>query len=188
MKASYKIPAHLSNHIDFVYPGVVMAHRKDVQKPKRRASNPKKTSLRSEQDTYISKRQVTANCSDLVTPASIAALYDIPAANKTNLNNSMGIFEKGAWYQDEDLDLFFATYPPEIPQGTRPLNLSIDLAVCHYNESDTFISEPDETDLDLKVAYPLIYPQKTTVFQTDDECMLLHISASSAPSLMPLIV
>ena len=47
--------------------------------------------------------------------------------------------------------------------------MSINLAVWHYNEEDTYISYPDEADLDLDIAWPIIYPQGTTVYQVDDE-------------------
>lgn len=52
--------------------------------------------------------------------------------------------------------------------------MSIDLATWHYNENDTYVSWPDEADLDLDVAYPIIYPQTTTIYQVDDEYYNLH--------------
>jgi tripeptidyl-peptidase-1 len=150
-----------------------MAERVDVdRKAKRSPPTSRTANPRYEKEVY--KRQLASNCSELVTPECIAALYSIPPADKANPNNSLGIFQKASWYQNKDLDLFFSAYAPNIPQGTRPLNLSIDLVVWHYDENDTTISVPDEADLDLNVAFPIIYPQVPTVFQTDDDYYNLY--------------
>ncbi|KAI2464825.1 subtilisin-like protein [Annulohypoxylon bovei var. microspora] len=138
----YYIPAQLREHVDFVYPGVVMADSK-------RPGNLAKRSGR------LPRQNKT------IRPGR---LYNIPPADKAHPNNSMGIFQKESWYQEKDLGLFFETYAPGIPQGTRPQNLSIDQVVWHYDENDTYISYPDEADLDLDVAYPIVYPQTITSY------------------------
>ncbi|KAI4864437.1 subtilisin-like protein [Hypoxylon rubiginosum] len=163
----YYVPSQFSEHVDFIYPGVVTADSKNPGSLKRRPT------LKAARGN--TKRQ-QSNCSDAATPECIAALYSIPPADKAHPNNSMGFFQKGSWYQEKDLDLFFETYAPNIPQGTRPLNLSINQIVWHYNENDTYVSQPDEADLDLDMAYPIIYPQTTTVYQVDDEYYNLHSS------------
>lgn len=61
--------------------------------------------------------------------------------------------------------MFFANFSPSIPQGTKPVNLSIDLSQWNYD--DDFESNL-EADLDVQIAYPLVYPQTITVFQSDD--------------------
>lgn len=139
-----------------------------------RSKRSQKSVSRSQSVEAAKKRQDTPSCSEVVTPQCIADLYEIPPADKAHPNNSFGLYERECWYQDEDLDLFFANYAPGIPEGTRPLNLSIDLAVWHYNESDTSISIPTEADLDTEVAYPIIYPQTVTVYQVDDEYYHLY--------------
>lgn len=167
----YRIPAQLAEHIDFVYPGVVMAESRTSQVPKQNRRNVQ----RSESAKRAAvKRQDSSSCAEVVTPECIANLYEIPPADKAHPNNSFGLYERECWYQDEDLDLFFSNYAPDIPVGTRPVNLSIDLAVWHYNESDTTISIPSEADLDTEVAYPIIYPQNITVYQVDDEYYHLY--------------
>ncbi|KAI1076648.1 subtilisin-like protein [Whalleya microplaca] len=165
----YRVPAQLSEHIDFIYPGVVTADSKNsdsLRRWRRALQGIPNSVIRSRGG---SKRQQSADCSELATPECIAKLYKIPAADKAHPNNSMGFFQKGSWYQEKDLDLFFKTYASNIPQGTRPLNLSINEAVWHYNENDTTISQPAEADLDLDIAYPIIYPQTATVYQVDDD-------------------
>ncbi|KAI1371567.1 subtilisin-like protein [Hypoxylon crocopeplum] len=170
----YHIPAQLSEHIDFVYPGIVTADSKGTKSLKRQRSLPTRQN-KTVGSRGIGKRQ-PSNCSEIATPECIATLYDIPPGDKAHPNNSMGFFQKGSWYQEKDLDVFFEAYAPNIPQGNRPLNLSINQAVWHYNENDTNISQPNEADLDLDVAYPIIYPQTTTVYQTDDEYYTLYSS------------
>lgn len=178
MFGRYYVPSQFSEHVDFVYPGVVTADSKDTSAlRRRRASQAKRQAEKDKPIRYSrgTKRQ-EANCSEVATPECIAALYSIPPADKAHPNNSMGFFQKGSWYQNKDLDVFFAAYAPNIPQGTRPLNLSINEAVWHYDETDPYVSQPDESDLDLDIAYPIIYPQTTTVYQTDDEYYTLYSS------------
>ncbi|KAI1207478.1 subtilisin-like protein [Annulohypoxylon truncatum] len=168
----YHVPAQLSEHIDFVYPGVAMAESRKPSNLARRSERPKRQRKTTRPGRVVGRQ--TSNCSALATPDCIAKMYNLPPADKAHPNNSMGIFQKGSWYQEKDLDLFFQTYAPHIPQGTRPQNLSVDVAVWHYNENDTYVSYPDEADLDLDVAYPIIYPQTATVFQVDDEYYNLY--------------
>lgn len=110
----YSVPEDLAQHIDFVFPGVVLGELRTGPGQKR------------PQPAGKSRRQNNSNatCAELVTPACITDLYGLPVADKADANNQLGIFELSSWYQHEDLDLFFGNYAPEIPQGTRPRNLS----------------------------------------------------------------
>ncbi len=62
----------------------------------------------------------------------------------------------------------------KIPNGTYPENRLIDGAlgssedVALLQDSDGFVPGP-ESNLDFQVSIPLIWPQKTVLFQTDDE-------------------
>lgn len=55
----------------------------------------------------VTKRQEEADCSEVATPECVAALYNIPPADKAHPNNSMGLYQKTSFYQERDLDLFF---------------------------------------------------------------------------------
>ncbi|KAH8680763.1 peptidase S8/S53 domain-containing protein [Xylariales sp. PMI_506] len=157
----YSIPSELKPHVEFVYPAVALGEMQssELRRRKRSASNRPKR--------QISPRD-NSTCANMVTPRCIAAWYNIPAADKAHPNNSLGIYEQISWYQNDDLDLFFASFATNIPQGTRPQNLSIDEAEWFYDTNDTYISIATEADLDLDAAYPIVYPQNITVFQTDD--------------------
>lgn len=100
---------------------------------------------------------------------SIRALYNVPetpayAKSGPRADNSMGIFEEGDWFLQEDLDLFFANFTPRIPKGTQPTPAYIDGSEAPAE----LVGAGVESDLDFELAYPLIYPQTITLFQTDD--------------------
>lgn len=105
-----------------------------------------------------------ATCDEVITPECIRALYRIPLASKANPNNAMGIWEEGDFYDQEDLDLFFANYTPYIPKGTHPIPNFVDGAVAPVSIEEG----GGESILDFELAYPLLYPQKLVLYQTDD--------------------
>ena len=94
----------------------------------------------------------------------IKALYEVPPSILAHPGNELGIFEEGDFYSQEDLNLFFANFTPYIPQGTHPIAQFIDGAEAPVPVADA----GGESDLDFELAYPLIYPQKTKLYQTDD--------------------
>jgi tripeptidyl-peptidase-1 len=103
----------------------------------------------------------------LINATGIRALYGVPFPEYPNgprSDNALGIFEDGDYYAQEDLDLFFANFTPYIPQGTSPTPAFIDGAEAPIDTADA----GGESDLDFELAYPLIYPQKITLYQTDD--------------------
>ena len=105
-----------------------------------------------------------STCDQAITPACVAALYNITPAVSANPGNSIGIFEEGDFYAQEDLDLFFANFTPQIPQGTSPIPAFIDGAEAPVDVADA----GGESDLDFELAYPIVYPQAITLYQTDD--------------------
>ena len=52
----------------------------------------------------------TADCGSIITPACIKAMYGITNGTLHNSNNSLGIFEFGDVYAQQDLNKFFKTY------------------------------------------------------------------------------
>ena len=77
----------------------------------------------------------------------------------------MGIFESlGDVYAQEDLDQFFQLAAPEIPQGTGPQLDLINGATAPNSQDEA----GGESDLDFQIAYPIIYPQGTVLFQVSD--------------------
>lgn len=117
-------------------------------------------------------KQLAANPGDLstcdvsITPACVQALYNITNGTLADPSNSLGIFEAELQFWDqEDLDLFYTNFAPNIPQGTHPINEEIDGGVATTNDS---AEAGGEAMLDLQLAYPIVYPQTITVLNVDD--------------------
>ncbi|KAF4873410.1 Aorsin [Colletotrichum siamense] len=158
----YFVPEDIQHHIDFIQPGVILAAPKT---PQLNTKFRKRGFSSAQQAGAVRASNDTSACSDNVTPACIKALYKIPDNTFNHSSNSLGIYETGDYYAQEDLNLFFAKYTPNIPNGTHPTLVSIDggFAPAEPKFAD------GESDLDLQVAYPLIHPQGVTLYQTDDK-------------------
>ncbi|KAJ4268919.1 hypothetical protein NW762_002990 [Fusarium torreyae] len=100
------------------------------------------------------------NCSLSWTPACIRKLYGIPLGTKAAPNNSMGLYGFGDPYSQADLNDFWAKYAQFIPKGTTPKVNSINGAKAIGEEVE------GEELLDIQMAYPIVYPQTVTMFQT----------------------
>lgn len=166
----YHLPKHVQAHVDYVTPGLKTtmmdlrpssaqkrspkAKRSGEKNPSsRRRSQSLKFKARPEVSTY-SNTSALANCDEVITPACIRALYhfDAPNPNATvSANNSLGIFEEGDYYAQEDFNLFFSKYTPYIANGTHPTLDSVDGGEAPVNTSDA----GGESDLDFELAYPM---------------------------------
>ena len=58
-------------------------------------------------------------------------------------------------YDQTDLDDFFASLAPRIPQGTHPTLDAIDGAVA---PTTNLTGAGPESDLDFQISYPIVYP------------------------------
>jgi tripeptidyl-peptidase-1 len=61
-----------------------------------------------------------------MSPTCIKALYSIPDATKATKGNTLGLYQQGSYFAKSDVDLFYKAYAPNVPQGTYPINASID--------------------------------------------------------------
>lgn len=198
----YHLPQDIQAHVDYITPGIKM--RSDPRELK------KKRDLKM--DAYIKKRGVQptntaadvskgnpngfaflpnfdptnltlADCDLYVTAACIREVYNIPNNTLASEGNELGIFESlNDHYSEFDLDVFFSTLYPYIPNGTYPIEKLIDGAVGSIEEAG--IDESDagvESDLDFMAAWPLIWPQKTVLFQTDDQYYEINQTSSNTP-------
>ncbi|KAI1868901.1 hypothetical protein JX265_006880 [Neoarthrinium moseri] len=175
----YHVPMSIQDHIDYITPGIkLMAPVKDDADLKRKRAIEKSTTwggVRRPARQQVSEKLVsliTSNSSDLsncdiaITPACVAALYNIPPGNLSHPSNSLGIFEAELQFWDQrDLDLFYANLTNWIPRGTHPINEEIDGGVAQTSNSSL---AGGEAMLDLLLAYPIVYPQSITVLNVDD--------------------
>lgn len=165
----YHVPSHVSPHIDYITPGInlplpgMLKRSMRVETPKPRSS----LDQRDVSDTFPQYNKSDLSfCDNQVTPNCISAIYDIPATSGSpNPNNSLGIFEGNLqfWIQS-DLDTFFTNYT-DIPNGTHPIAANIDGG---QQTADSIYYAGAEVNVDLQLAYPIIYPQTIVEYDVDD--------------------
>ncbi|KAK3647834.1 Tripeptidyl-peptidase sed1 [Elasticomyces elasticus] len=172
----YHVPAHVQSHVDYITPGIKLyatrakkADSAELEKrgwrgPPHRPHPPKRPMPPGMPSPPSMGLQ---HCDTVATPDCIAALYNITKGTKASKGNQLGIFEDlGDYYSQTDLNLFFANFTPYIPQGTHPKLDAIDGAIVPAltNVADAGA----ESDLDFQISYPIIWPQTSVLYQTDD--------------------
>ncbi|KAF9893306.1 hypothetical protein FE257_011736 [Aspergillus nanangensis] len=167
----YHVPESIQHHIDYITPGVKELEVRGVSSVEKRNIDkelfgilpPILRPLTMPLDLLLG--DFLQFCDIVVTPACIQAMYNVSQGTSATPGNELGIFEGlGDVYTQDDLDLFFATVAHEIPDGTHP-----DLRAINGAEAPTNIfSAGPESNLDFQISYPLIWPQNSVLFQTDD--------------------
>jgi len=115
----------------------------------------------------ILDQALSAICDVAIIPLCIKTMYNITNPTKAAPGNQLGIFEDlGDMYSQTDLNDFFLTLAPNIPQGTHPTLDGIDGATA---PTTVLANAGPESDLDFQISYPIIYPQNSILFQTDDD-------------------
>ncbi|RDW62407.1 hypothetical protein BP6252_11840 [Coleophoma cylindrospora] len=166
---AYHVPKHVQPHIDYVTPGTRLRSRNIRLEPegglkKRVHAQPLVTQLpgfphpnSSTCDTYV-----TADCTRVQ--------YSIPNTTTAVPGNKLGIFESlDVHYSRVDLDIYFSTLYPHIPNGTYPEERLIDGAIGAIEDTTQYVPINLEAPLDFDSSWPLIYPQGVVLFQEDDE-------------------
>ncbi|KAJ6014201.1 hypothetical protein N7540_008792 [Penicillium herquei] len=135
----YHVPHSVSDDIDYITPGIA---------------------LREVSNVIQSKNDIRKRAGDGIIPILSPLLISIE-----ELLNNLGIFESiGDFYAQEDLNLFFSTFASKIPIGIHPTLKAIDGAKA----PTTLANAGAESDLDFQISYPIIWPQNSILFQTDD--------------------
>ncbi|KAK9417389.1 putative Peptidase S53 domain-containing protein [Seiridium unicorne] len=170
---NYAIPKHLVEHIDYITPGVKGS---DVTGRLRRSEDvvvrSDRRRLRPFQELdELSTSQIEADaagtCATAISPVCLQALYQFDPLNSTSkvsANNSMGIFEEGDYYAQADLNSFYTKYASYIPSGWGPKLNGVDGGTAPV----AVAKAGGESNLDFELAIPIIYPQTTVDYQTDD--------------------
>ena len=187
---AYHLPTKIRKYIDYVTPGIkLMAPVENVHQIGKRhviqsRGSEKRDLLHDLQKAPLYYQRPAnapesagnlSSCDESITPACIAALYKIPPTNHSDkpvAGNSMGIFESEAeYYAQEDLNLFFKNFTQYIPQGTHPKLAAIDGGL---GPTKNISNAGGEADLDILLAYPIIYPQTITLYDVDDPLYQLN--------------
>ncbi|KAJ6782676.1 hypothetical protein PWT90_02438 [Aphanocladium album] len=155
---AYSLPEDISSLVEFVHPATSLAglHRRD--------KSTKFKAFTSSNDTIDPDSLTT--CDLHLTPKCIAAMYGIPKGRLAQPGNELGIYEEvDNMYAQEDLDQLFAAMNTGIPKGTGPVihNINGGHAPAAPGKADY------ESSLDFELAIPIVYPQKTRLFQMGDE-------------------
>ncbi|CZR60665.1 related to Tripeptidyl-peptidase sed1 [Phialocephala subalpina] len=169
----YHVPNAIKEHIDYVTPGTRL--RQGKAKPERSGDLKKRLN-----PGVIAKPLITqlpgfphpnsSVCDIYVTAECTRVQYNIPNTTTAAAGNELGIFESlDVHYSRKDLDIYFSTLYPDIPNGTYPEERLIDGAIGAIEDTTEFVPIDLEAPLDFDSAWPLIYPQKLVLFQEDDE-------------------
>jgi tripeptidyl-peptidase-1 len=162
----YHVPMNIRDHIDFLTPGVTLLEIRKRADDTAHSFGPFLPTLTPVPDFLPNQPNSLLNCSSIVTPACVRAMYKVEDTSKGHPNNSIGIYSSlGQRYSPEGLNAFFKLFAPEIPQGTRPIFQGVDGAPT---PSPLPYDAADEADLDFQASYPLVYPDKEVNYLVDD--------------------
>lgn len=176
----YHIPGYIQEHIDYVTPGTRLRSR-DLGKRTWNTEFEKRSGsdYLLHPTPHITKLPAFPNpnsttCDTYVTAECTRAQYNLPNGTTAAPGNKLGIFEHlDQHYSKVELDVYFSTLYPWIPNGTYPEERLVDGAIGAIEEPfpPEFPKPPVgmEAALDFDSAWPLIYPQGTVLFQEDDE-------------------
>lgn len=176
----YHVPEHLSSHIDYITPGLKLTpvvkrtvkNKRSTQVSKKLKNGPKKASNHNYDYKCPAATKLPVDlqgCGVNITVACWKALYGIPdKLPKATKSDSLGLFEQGDYFAESDIDKYLAEFAPYVPQGTYPLSATIDGADFSEPANNTDLVG-GEANIDIDIAIALIYPQTTTLYQTDDQ-------------------
>lgn len=166
----YHVPEKIQEHIDYITPGIKLLAPSEKPKEHQKRSLSKRQSPNKGSPNWghhgpwpkhhwpshplpHHPNSDLSTCDVAITPACIAALYDIPPAHLANPSNSMGIFEAELQFWDQhDLNSFFTNFTSWIPNGTHPSNNLVDGGVAI---APNISLAGGEAMLDLDMAYPI---------------------------------
>ncbi|KAI1084228.1 peptidase S8/S53 domain-containing protein [Whalleya microplaca] len=170
----YYLPKYVSEHVDYITPGVKLSgplSKKAIgYRGRKSKSRLRHRSLPSNEAWKLSSVAHNLSielrdCALNFTPSCYRALYNIPSKNIALPGNSVGLFEIHDTFSQEDIDLFYAEYAPEIPQGTSPVPAYIDGAEAPVPQDSEL--NTGESNVDIDIISSLVYPQTITLYQTD---------------------
>ncbi|KAL3426195.1 Pro-kumamolisin [Phlyctema vagabunda] len=170
---AYHIPTHLREHIDYVTPGTRLRQRhmkasRGNELLRRFDSTVGPTPFITQLPGFPYPNDTT--CDIYVTAQCTRVQYGLPNGTKAAAGNELGIFESlDVHYSRNDLDIYYSTLYPDIPNGTYPEERLIDGAIGATEDTPEFVPIDLEAGLDFDSSQPLIYPQKLVLFQEDDE-------------------
>lgn len=185
---AYSLPNHVRSHVDYITPGLKLLTPSLPKDENARSKLRKRTfkstghiksgkklqppvlhrptpmALPTKLSTLLA-RPLGTLCKTAIVPDCISTMYNITSSPLHAPGNEMGIFEDlGDVYSQADLDDFFLTFARGIPTGTHPVFSPVDGGIPPVPVT----AAGPESDLDFQVSYPILWPQNSVLFQTDD--------------------
>ncbi|KAJ5973138.1 uncharacterized protein N7479_003056 [Penicillium vulpinum] len=165
----YHLPSSVREHVDYITPGITLREvtgaRRSTDGQKRFADGipPILKPIPLPIERLVG--EAASFCSQAITPQCIQQMYNISDGHSATKGNELGIFETiGDVYAQEDLNLFFSRLYSKIPNSTHPTLKSVDGGQAPVDISHAGA----ESDLDFQISYPIIWPQNSILFQSDD--------------------
>lgn len=174
----YSLPQNIQHHIDYITPGVKLSPamvKREVDIRGHVPWFPRHGPKSFPHETHAFNSPLAADsdlpanlldCATNMTVSCYRALYGIPSNPVAVPGNSLGIYELGDFYAQSDIDATFAAFSPWVLNGTHPTPAFIDGAEAPVQADSPY--NGGESDVDLTISIPLIYPQTVTLYQTDD--------------------
>ncbi|KAL7934123.1 peptidase S8/S53 domain-containing protein [Trichoderma chlorosporum] len=163
----YHVPMQIRDHIDFITPGITMLKFKKRADAMNNSGPLLPTRTRKPMPDLLPEYSNSlSNCSMMVTPECVRAMYNVADKPEGHPDNSIGIYSsQGEQYSPDSLNTFFKYFAPEIPQGTQPEFVGVDGAP---SPSPLPYDAAYEADLDFQASFPLAYPNKVVKYLVDD--------------------
>ncbi|KAF8136815.1 peptidase S8/S53 domain-containing protein [Mycena galopus ATCC 62051] len=175
---AYHLPTHIQDHIEFVTPGTTPFGAGRTRRSGKEARGglqqrkyqppplPVVTNLTQKIIDDI-KNKPLEYCDKYITPPCIKEMYNITDNTlPPNAANRLSIFEFGDFYSSASLTQFFAAF------GGLHVDGAHDLKEVGVPRDGT------ESDLDLQISYPIIWPQEVKLYQSDDDAYTLGLNTS----------
>ncbi|TFB01338.1 Aorsin [Trichoderma ghanense] len=177
----YYVPRHLSEHIDYIVPGVKLSppvvkrsleRRGDTSsRGYRKGWRPKQMppdllSLTKKPPTTPKLPADLQDCARNFTAVCYRALYQIPETSHPVAGHEPAVYESGDTFAQGDLDAYFHKYAPWIANGTHPKILSVDGGEAPVAPDSEF--NTGESDIDIDIIQTLVWPQTMVLYQVDD--------------------
>ncbi|KAJ4290192.1 hypothetical protein N0V90_010407 [Kalmusia sp. IMI 367209] len=173
----YHIPRYLQEHVDYIMPGVKGNYSKTVEANKAKKMSSKRSSSKFyHQDSGPYKRALDAQLDQislrslLVMRSSHLHVFGRYTKSPSRIYRPK-LVRITLWAYiyclastQEDLDYSFSKFTPYIANGTGPIVKSINGGIAPVDNSHA----GSEADMDLELAIPIVYPQKTGIYQVDD--------------------
>lgn len=168
----YHVPEHIREHIDYITPGIKLTPvvKRDIKLQRRSPFLDKRKSRLAHDEAPqngfpLHWKPQSANhlpedlqgCGTNMTPPCIKALYQLPQIHSATPGNSLGLYEQGSYFNEDDVNAFYAAYAPYVPQGTFPIPALIDGA--NYSVPAYSPWNSGEADIDIDMAYAQEQPR-----------------------------